>query len=143
MRKFVIRRFATAAVIAACAASVNAASILPPDDDEELVPTGKGWGHRAYPETPGHNNGKGGPPSGANGISYHGGPVMLPFPAVAFEETIHDMFRMRILIVSRGQGGDPRSATFGGPRTSAEREGRGGSHEKFPACAMRRALTNA
>lgn len=74
MHRFTIRRLAAAAVIAACAASANAASVLPPDNDEELVPTGKGWGERA---APGHSNGKGGPPSGSNGIAYHGGPLIL------------------------------------------------------------------
>ena len=54
------------------ATSANAAAVLAPDDDEELIPSGKGWGQRA---TPGHANNKARP--GTNGITYHGGPLML------------------------------------------------------------------
>ena len=62
-----------------------AASVLPPDDDEDdLVPTGKGWGERAAPTpgfvTHGNNgnaNGQAGRKVTGNGISYHGGPVIL------------------------------------------------------------------
>jgi hypothetical protein len=55
-------------------------------NDDELVPTGKGWGERPAPEAgPGQGlgqgkgdaPGQGKPKPGGNGISYHGGPVML------------------------------------------------------------------
>jgi len=65
-----------------------AAQVLGPDTDEgDLVPTGKGWGERAYP-TPHHNdhanpNGAAGKTT-ANGINYHGGPVMLGTTSVYY-----------------------------------------------------------
>lgn len=57
-----------------------AAQVLAPGADEsDLVPTGKGWGERAYPAPPRARQnapGQGGKTS-SNGISYHGGPVIL------------------------------------------------------------------
>ena len=60
-----------------------AAQVLGPDGNEsDLVPSGKGWGERAYPAPPRVNPnlpgqaGKSASPS-SNGIFYHGGPVML------------------------------------------------------------------
>jgi len=73
MHRFAIRKLAVAAVVAAFAMSVQAAKVQGPEEDEDLVPTGKGWGQRA---TPDHNAGKA-RPTGNNGISYHGGPVLL------------------------------------------------------------------
>jgi hypothetical protein len=58
-----------------------AAQILGPNSNEDdLVPTGKGWGERAYPAPPradpnGNASGKQGPNN--NGIYYHGGPLIL------------------------------------------------------------------
>ena len=57
-----------------------AAQVLGPDADEsDLVPTGKGWGERAYPAPPRVNaHAKAaGPAKTNNGIFYHGGPVIL------------------------------------------------------------------
>jgi hypothetical protein len=80
------RRFIAATVALLFAGAVNAAGVLAPDDDEDdLVPNGKGWGERAYPDHGnGHVNGNGnngqagkGNPKGANGINYHGGPLIL------------------------------------------------------------------
>jgi hypothetical protein len=76
MRKLAFCKLALAVCIVLCVTGVNAASVLAPQD-EELVPTGKGWGERA---SPGHAGGKGAPPSGSNGISYHGGPLLLGTP---------------------------------------------------------------
>jgi hypothetical protein len=60
-----------------------AAQVLGPNSDEsDLVPTGKGWGERAYPAPPRVNenanaNAAGhGKPSN-NGVFYHGGPLIL------------------------------------------------------------------
>ena len=59
-----------------------AGQVLGPGSDEDLVPTGKGWGERAYPAPPRMNvpsnaAGHSKPSSNNNGIFYHGGPVML------------------------------------------------------------------
>ena len=77
-----IRSSLCVAIIAGLSASgAYAAQVLGPDSDEDdLVPTGKGWGQRAYP-TP-HHNEHANPNAGAgkvtaNGINYHGGPVLL------------------------------------------------------------------
>ena len=80
MQRFIIRTLAAAVVIAACATSVSAATVAGPSDDEELVPTGKGWGQRPSP----HAGKGGGPPSGPNGIAYHGGPLILGTPNVYY-----------------------------------------------------------
>ena len=88
MRKNLPKQLFALSCAGLLAASVHAAQVLGPDDDEpDLVPSGKGWGERATP-TPGYvthgNNGNangqakpGGGGGGANGINYHGGPVML------------------------------------------------------------------
>ena len=88
MRKNLPKQLFALSCAGLLAASVHAAQVLGPDDDEpDLVPTGKGWGERATP-TPGYvthgNNGNangqakpGGGGGGANGINYHGGPVIL------------------------------------------------------------------
>ena len=73
MHRFTVRKVAVAAAIAACAMSVQAAKVQSPGQEEDLVPTGKGWGERA---APGQAH-KAARPGGTNGISYHGGPVML------------------------------------------------------------------
>ena len=58
-----------------------AAQVLGPNSNEDdLVPTGKGWGERAYPAPPradpnGNASGKQGPNN--TGIFYHGGPLIL------------------------------------------------------------------
>jgi Phosphate-induced protein 1 conserved region len=81
MRTFAVRRLViAAAAIAVCSTSVYAASVLPPGDDEDLVPTGKGWGQRP---PPGHAP-KAKPTTGSNGISYHGGPLVLGTPNVYY-----------------------------------------------------------
>src|SRR5258706_8361992 len=63
--------------LTACAAQPNPFDPAGPEDD--LVPTGKGWGERAFPAPPRVNvPGQAGGGSGPNtGIVYHGGPVML------------------------------------------------------------------
>ena len=64
--------------LAAILASANAATLRPPADDEDLVPTGKGWGERPANAGQGNAQGKSSKPaSGSNGISYHGGPLIL------------------------------------------------------------------
>ena len=70
------------ALLCVMTSAAFAAEVLAPGlEEDDLVPTGKGWGERAAP-TPGfvtHGNGKAGKPGSAtaNGINYHGGPVML------------------------------------------------------------------
>jgi hypothetical protein len=60
-----------------------AAQILAPAPDEaDLVPTGKGWGERAYPAPPRVNendnaHAAGNAKTSNNGIFYHGGPLIL------------------------------------------------------------------
>ena len=70
-----------AALLCLAASTAFAAQVLAPDPDEsDLVPTGKGWGERAYPAPPRvnpHANGAGPAKTSSNGIFYHGGPVML------------------------------------------------------------------
>jgi hypothetical protein len=77
MRCSVVRKFAVAVVVAACAVSVQAGKVKPPRDGEEMVPTGKGWGERVDAQA--HRQSRS---SGANGIQYHGGPVLLGTPNV-------------------------------------------------------------
>ena len=81
MKTRILPQLVAASVACLLAGAVNAAGVLAPDDDEDdLVPNGKGWGERAYPTHPnGNGNGQAGKgnPSGANGISYHGGPLIL------------------------------------------------------------------
>ncbi len=60
--------------------TASAAPVLLPDPDEpDLVPTGKGWGERAYPAPPRvYPNARNQAGSGSgNGIFYHGGPLIL------------------------------------------------------------------
>jgi hypothetical protein len=80
MKRRILPTLVAASVACLLAGAANAAGVLAPDEDEgDLVPSGKGWGQRAYPEHPnGNAHGQashGGPKS--SGISYHGGPVML------------------------------------------------------------------
>jgi len=74
------RKCCALALAALFASGAYAAKVLAPEEDEELAPTGKGWGERA---APGHANPRA-RPSGNNGISYHGGPVMLGTTSVYF-----------------------------------------------------------
>src|SRR5690349_15100618 len=73
MRSSAVSKFTLAALVAACAMSVQAARVQAPGQEEDLVPTGKGWGERA---TPDRAAGKNASPFGSNGISYHGGPLL-------------------------------------------------------------------
>ncbi|HXU66076.1 MAG TPA: hypothetical protein VN707_01835, partial [Casimicrobiaceae bacterium] len=78
-----------AAIVAATCLAVIASSAASADpvraDVDELVPTGKGWGQRPAPGPgPGEGAGQGqGKPQsrhsggGGNGITYHGGPLMV------------------------------------------------------------------
>jgi Phosphate-induced protein 1 conserved region len=89
VKRTILSQLIAASLACMVAGAANAATVLgPADDEDDLVPTGKGWGERAYP-TPGvgvghgqgtvngNAGGKPGRPSGGNGISYHGGPVIL------------------------------------------------------------------
>jgi hypothetical protein len=78
MRKSTLPHLFAATVTCLAMGIVNAAQVLGPGDNEDdLVPTGKGWGERAYPS---HGNGNAnGKPGGkviGNGINYHGGPLL-------------------------------------------------------------------
>jgi hypothetical protein len=71
----------SALAVSALAAAVLAASAYANNgngngNDDELVPTGKGWGERPSDWQPPGGNAGGKAAPGANGISYHGGPVM-------------------------------------------------------------------
>jgi hypothetical protein len=88
MHKRILSTLALSCLAAIFAGGASAAAVLPLDDDEgDLVPTGKGWGERSQ-HSQGKGNGNGGGTGqgqgqgsasvqGANGISYHGGPVMV------------------------------------------------------------------
>jgi hypothetical protein len=88
MHRIVVAAFAVSC-LAAMASSAVDAGVVGGGNDDELVPTGKGWGERPAPGPgPGQGAGQGqgnaqgqGKPShgggGTNGISYHGGPVIL------------------------------------------------------------------
>src|SRR5690242_3307758 len=85
MRQVVVSAFAATCLAAMVSTAVNAGVVRANDD--ELVPTGKGWGERPAPGPgPGEGAGQGqGQPQGngkpirqgSNGISYHGGPLIL------------------------------------------------------------------
>lgn len=91
MRRAFVSAFAVSCLAAMVSSAVNAGVVRTPDagNDDELVPTGKGWGERPAPGSgPGQGMGQGqGDPQGqarpsrpkptSNGISYHGGPVIL------------------------------------------------------------------
>ena len=88
MYKLIRSSLCAAALLGLTTSGAFAAQVLGPDTDEgDLVPTGKGWGERAYP-TPHHNDHAN--PNGAagktttNGINYHGGPVMLDTTSVYY-----------------------------------------------------------
>ena len=75
--------FYAASMLCLVASTAFAAQVLGPAGNEsDLVPSGKGWGERAYPAPPRvtpnlpGQAGKNASPS-SNGIFYHGGPVML------------------------------------------------------------------
>jgi hypothetical protein len=88
MRGIVVTAFAVSCLAAMVSNAVDAGVVVGGNDDE-LVPTGKGWGERPAPGPgPGQGAGQGqgnaqgqGKPGhgggGTNGISYHGGPVIL------------------------------------------------------------------
>jgi hypothetical protein len=62
----------------AVALEVQGAFPHPEHSSSDNVPNGKGWGEHHPDSPPGQSNpnGQAGKPGGANGISYHGGPVM-------------------------------------------------------------------
>ena len=74
--------FCAAGVLCLVTFTAFAAPVLPPDPDEsDLVPTGKGWGERAYPAPHRVNPNPNAPgqagKTSSNGIFYHGGPLIL------------------------------------------------------------------
>ncbi len=78
MHKLLRSTACAAGLLCLTASGAFAAQVLAPDSDEpDLVPTGKGWGERAYPApprvAPGAKTGQASKTS-SNGISYHGGP---------------------------------------------------------------------
>jgi len=81
MQKLMRSLFRAAGLLCVVTSTAFAAQVLAPDANEgDLVPTGKGWGERAYPAPPradpnGNASGKQGPNN--NGIYYHGGPLIL------------------------------------------------------------------
>ena len=87
MRREVATAFAISCIAAFVAGNASGGAVRANDD--ELVPTGKGWGERPAPGPgPGEGAGQGQgtpqgqgkpvrPGGGSNGISYHGGPLIL------------------------------------------------------------------
>ena len=79
MRKRIRSLLCTGGLLYLMMSTAFAAQVLAPSSDEsDLVPTGPGWGERAYPASPRVNNppGQAGKTSGS-GIFYHGGPLIL------------------------------------------------------------------
>ena len=82
MHKLTQSLFRAAGLFCLVTSTAFAAQVLAPDANEgDLVPTGKGWGERAYPASPrvdpnGNASGKAGQ-GPSNGIFYHGGPLIL------------------------------------------------------------------
>jgi hypothetical protein len=87
MHKLLRSTACAAGLLCLTASSAFAAQVLAPDADEsDLVPTGKGWGERAYP-APGRVNAgakAGQAKTSSNGIFYHGGPLLLKTPNVYY-----------------------------------------------------------
>jgi hypothetical protein len=83
MHKLIQSLFGAAGVLCLMTSTAFAAQILGPGSDEsDLVPTGKGWGERAYPAPPRVNenadaNAAGHAKPSNNGVFYHGGPLIL------------------------------------------------------------------
>src|SRR5258706_10245164 len=88
MLKLVRLSLQAAGLLLLATSSAYAAQAQAPDpqNDDDLVPTGKGWGERAFPSPPrvdvqlppqASGNAKPGTGSPSSGIFYHGGPVML------------------------------------------------------------------
>ena len=87
MRTGVLSTLLASCLSVAFATSANATTVVhgaptpAVDGGSDLVPTGKGWGERAFPgPAPGQQGNAGhgqGSPFGANGIAYHGGPLIL------------------------------------------------------------------
>lgn len=70
-----------ASVLCLLSSAAVATQVLGPTGDEpDLVPTGKGWGERAFPAPPrvnvNTNAGTHAAKTSSNGINYHGGPVL-------------------------------------------------------------------
>ena len=94
MRNAVLSAVAISCVAALLSSAVHAGAVRANDD--ELVPTGKGYGERPAPGPgPGEGAGQGQgnpqgqgkptrPGGGSNGISYHGGPVILGTTSVYY-----------------------------------------------------------
>jgi hypothetical protein len=80
MHKLIRSLFRAAGLLCLMTSTAFAAQVLGPNTDEaDLVPTGKGWGERAYPAPPrvNENANANGHAKPSNGISYHGGPLIL------------------------------------------------------------------
>ncbi len=78
MHKLIRSPFCAAGLLCLVTSTAFGAQVLAPDTDEaDLVPTGKGWGERAYPAPPRVNAAGHGAKPSSNGIFYHGGPVLL------------------------------------------------------------------
>ena len=84
MRRTLATAFAVSCLVAFTGTTANAGVVRA--DDDELVPTGKGWGERPAPgsgpgqgagQGQGDAPGQGRPKPGGNGISYHGGKLIL------------------------------------------------------------------
>jgi hypothetical protein len=89
MQKLIRSFFCATGLLCLLMSTAFAAQVLAPDADEaDLVPTGKGWGERAYPAPPRVDpNAKAPGPAGktsSNGIFYHGGPLIVGGPNVYY-----------------------------------------------------------
>jgi len=79
-----------AAIVAVtCLAVLGSSIVYAQGNDDELVPTGKGWGHRpsAGPgpaEGAGQGQSRSSRTVSSNGINYHGGPLMVSGPNVYY-----------------------------------------------------------
>ncbi|HJU21092.1 MAG TPA: hypothetical protein VJ891_01160 [Casimicrobiaceae bacterium] len=80
MRNTAVSIIAVSCFAALASSAVYAVAPSVDGGEDELAPTGKGWGHRVEKGNGDNGQARAGrtKSGGANGISYHGGPVMLP-----------------------------------------------------------------
>jgi hypothetical protein len=78
VKKRICRAALVCAVLALSTISLQAQRVRQDNNQEDMQPNGKGWGERAIPgaANAAESSAAARPLAGANGISYHGGPVM-------------------------------------------------------------------
>ena len=67
------------------------------------------------------------------GDDLHGRPVVPAFPAVTFQEAVHDVLRVGELLIVGRQGGDPGSPVGGRAGQLRQSEGTGSGRQEIPS----------